>query len=180
MPGELAAEERSDEPRVASVRSDGAAAARDAGRVPDAPRVEPAHRDAGDVAQRVAIISGPFALRHPVPRGFVRIDHEGQVDVRVLSGHELVKRVRYDVLRAAAREDEDDEIPTSPYLSPVEKRLQARPQRLLLSVWNDALEEALDLRHARNAVDLAVLRVREPQLEAAGVVGRVEDVCQPL
>ena len=97
VPGELAAEERSDEPRVASVRSDGAAAARDAGRVPDAPRVEPAHRDAGDVAQRVAIISGPFALRHPVPRGFVRIDHEGQVDVRVLSGHELVKRVRDDI-----------------------------------------------------------------------------------
>ena len=49
MPGELASEERSDEPRVASVRSNGAAAARDAGRVPDAPRVEPAHRDAGDV-----------------------------------------------------------------------------------------------------------------------------------
>ena len=45
MPGELAAEERSDEPRVPSVRSNGAAAARDAGRVPDAPRVEPAHRD---------------------------------------------------------------------------------------------------------------------------------------
>ena len=54
MPGELAAEERSDEPRVPSVRSNGAAAARDAGGVPDAPRVEPAHRDAGDVAQRVS------------------------------------------------------------------------------------------------------------------------------
>ena len=53
MPGELAAEERPDEPRVASVRSDGAAAARDAGGVPDAPRVEPAHSDSGDVAQRV-------------------------------------------------------------------------------------------------------------------------------
>ena len=36
MPGELAAEERSDEPRVPSVRSNGAAAARDAGGVPSA------------------------------------------------------------------------------------------------------------------------------------------------
>ena len=95
----------------------------------------------------------------------------------MLSGHELVKRVRDDVFRAAACEDEDDAIPTSPYFSSVEERLQARPQRLLLSVRNDALEEALDLRRARDAVDLAVLRVREPQLEAAGVVGRVEDVC---
>ena len=39
MPGELAAEERPDEPRVASVRSNGAAAARDAGGVPDAPEL---------------------------------------------------------------------------------------------------------------------------------------------
>ena len=63
MPGELAAEERSDEPRVASVRSDGAAAARDAGGVPDAPRVEPAHRDAVDVAQRVPVIKLAVCVR---------------------------------------------------------------------------------------------------------------------
>ena len=149
MPGELAAEERSDEPRVPSVRSNGAAAARDAGGVPDAPRVEPAHRDAADVSQRVPVIRRPLALRHPVPRRLVRIHDEGQEDVRVLSGHKLVKRVRDDVFRAAAREDEDDAIPTSPYFSPVEERLQARPQSLLLSVRNDALEEALDLRRAR-------------------------------
>ena len=146
MPGELAAEERPDEPRVASVRSNGAAAARDAGRVPDAPRVEPAHRDSSDVAQRVPVIRRPLALGHAIPRRLVRIDHEGHVDVRMLSGDELVKRVRYDVFRAAACEDEDDAIPTSPYFSPIEEGLQARPQRLLLSVRNDALEEALDLR----------------------------------
>ena len=56
MPGELAAEERPDEPRVASVRSNGAAAARDAGGVPDAPRVEPAHRNTRDIAQRVPVM----------------------------------------------------------------------------------------------------------------------------
>ena len=94
----------------------------------------------------------------------------------MLSGDELVKRVRDHVFRAAARQDEDDAIPASPYFSPVEERLQARPQSLLLSVRNDALEEALDLRRARDAVDLAVLRVRELQLEAAGVVGRVENL----
>ena len=156
VPGELAAEERSDEPRVASVRSDGAAAARDAGGVPDAPRVEPAHRDAADVSERVPVIRRPLALRHSVPRRLVRIDDERQKDVRMLSGDELVERVRDDVLRATAREDEDDAIPTSPYLSPVEERLQARPQRLLLSVRNDALEEALDLRRARDAVAVCV------------------------
>ena len=86
MTGELAAEERSDEPRVASVRSNGAAAARDAGRVPDAPRVEPAHRDAGDVAQRVSIISRPLALGHAVPRRL-------KVALLVLSGAKLHQRV---------------------------------------------------------------------------------------
>ena len=106
MPGELAAEERSDEPRVPSVRSNGPAAARDAGSIPDAPRVEPAHCNSTNVAQRVPVIRRPLALRHPVPRRLVRIDHEGQEDVRVLSGHELVKRVRDDIFRAAAREDE--------------------------------------------------------------------------
>ena len=71
MPGELAAEERPDEPRVASVRSNGAAAARDAGRVPDAPRVEPAHRDSrDDVAQRVPVI--PEALLAS-PAAFLRL-----------------------------------------------------------------------------------------------------------
>ena len=127
MPGELAAEERSNEPRVASVRSNGAAAARDADRVPDAPRVEPAHRDTANIAQRVPVIRRPLALRHPVPRRLVRIDNEGQVNVRMLPGDELVKRVRDDVFRATARQDEDDAIPTSPYFSPVEERLQARP-----------------------------------------------------
>ena len=149
MPGELAAEERSDEPRVPSVRSNGAAAARDAGRVPDAPRVEPAHRDAADVTKCVPVIRRPFALRHAVPRRLVRIHDERQKYVRMLPGDELVKSVRYDVFRAAGGEDEDDAIPTSPYFSPVEERLQARPQSLLLSVRNDALEEALDLRRAR-------------------------------
>ena len=146
MPGELAAEERSDEPRVPSVRSNGAAAARDAGGVPDAPRVEPAHRDACCVAQRVPVIRRPLALGHAVPRRLVTVHDERQEDVRMLSGDELVERVRDDVFRAAAREDEDDAIPTSPYFSPIEEGLQARPQRLLLSVRNDALEEALDLR----------------------------------
>ena len=64
MPGELAAEERSDEPRVASVRSDGAAAARDAGGVPDAPRVEPAHRDAAKT-RRFARYAGSLGLDSP-------------------------------------------------------------------------------------------------------------------
>ena len=131
MPGELAAEERSDEPRVASVRSNGAAAARDAGGVPDAPRVEPAHRDAADVSERVPVIRRPLALGHPVPRRLVRIHDEGQEDVRMLPGHELVKRVRDDVFRAAAREDEDDAIPT-PSIEPTGLTLATREPWLFL------------------------------------------------
>ena len=122
VPGELAAEERSDEPCVSSVRSNGAAAARDAGGVPDAPRVEPAHRDAGDVAQRVPVIRRPLALGHAVPRRLVRIHDEGQEDVRVLSGHELVKSVRDHVFRAAAREDEDNSVIAALF----ERRLRKR------------------------------------------------------
>ena len=139
MPGELAAEERSDEPRVPSVRSNGAAAARDAGGVPDAPRVEPAHRDAGNVAQRVPVIRRPFALRHPVPRRLVRIDHEGQVDVRVLSGHELVKRVRDDVFRYAGSLGLDSPSePTGLTLATREPGLFlfARFERRFRSKWN--------------------------------------------
>ena len=56
MPSEFASEERSDEPRVASVVGMAAAAARDAGGVPDAPRVEPAHRNTRDIAQRVPVM----------------------------------------------------------------------------------------------------------------------------
>ena len=63
VPRELAAEERPDEPRVASVRGNGAAAARDAGGVPDAPCVEPAHRHSSDVAQRVPRFSELLELK---------------------------------------------------------------------------------------------------------------------
>ena len=63
MPSEFASEERSDEPRVASVVGMAAAAARDAGGVPDAPCVEPAHRHSSDVAQRVPRFSELLELK---------------------------------------------------------------------------------------------------------------------
>ena len=84
-----------------------------------------------DVAQRVPVIRRPLALGHAVPRGLVRIHDEGQEDVRMLPGHELVKRVRDDVFRAAAREDEDDAIPT-PSIEPTGLTLATREPWLFL------------------------------------------------